>query len=45
LLLPVLPAPPEAGDVVIDDHSQNYVVGAAEQSALGWRLLVRQIAA
>jgi hypothetical protein len=45
LLLPALPVSPQAGDVVIDDSSQNYVVGAAEQSALGWRLLVRQIAA
>jgi hypothetical protein len=45
LLLPALPVSPQAGDVVMDDHSQNYVVDAAEQSALGWRLLVRQIAA
>jgi len=45
LLLPSLPASPQVGDVVIDDNAQNYVVGAAEQSALGWRLQVRQIAA
>jgi hypothetical protein len=45
LLLPALPVSPQAGDVVIDDSSQNYVVGAAEQSALGWRLQVRQTAA
>jgi hypothetical protein len=45
LLLPNLPASPQVGDVVTDDASMHYVVGAAEQSALGWRLMVRQIAA
>jgi hypothetical protein len=45
LLLPALPATPQVGDVVIDDASMTYMVGAAEQSALGWRLLVRQVAA
>ncbi len=45
LLLPALLASPQVGDVVIDDASMTYMVGAAEQSALGWRLLVRQVAA
>jgi hypothetical protein len=45
LLLPAVPASPQVGDVVIDDASASYVVGASEQSALGWRLAVRQIAA
>jgi hypothetical protein len=32
-------------DVVTDDFCSTYVVTAAEQSELGWRLLVRQIGA
>jgi hypothetical protein len=45
LLLPALPATPQVADVVTDDLGATYVVGAAEQSTLGWRLLVRQLAA
>jgi hypothetical protein len=45
LLLPALPAPPQVADVVTDDFCSTYVVTAAEQSELGWRLLVRQIGA
>ena len=45
LLLPVLPAPPQIADVVSDDLGGAYVVGSAEQSALGWRLTVRQVGA
>ncbi len=45
LLLPVLPVSPQVADVVTDDLGATYVIGAAEQSTLGWRLLVRQLAA
>ena len=43
VLLPRLPVPPQVADVVTDDAGSVYVVGAAEQNTLGWRLLVRQI--
>ena len=46
LLLPSgLVIAPQVGDVVKDDLQAAYKVGAAEQSALGWRLLVREVAA
>ncbi len=45
LLLPVLPAVPQVADVVSDDLGGVYVVGSAEQSRLGWRLMVRQVGA
>ena len=45
LLPPGLPAVPQVGDVVRDDTHMTYVVGAAEQTVLGWRLLARQVAA
>ena len=45
ILLPVLPVAPHAADVITDDLGSTYVIGAAEQSSLGWRLLVRQLAA
>lgn len=45
ILLPVLPTAPHVADVITDDLGATYVVGAAEESSLGWRLLVRQLAA
>jgi hypothetical protein len=45
ILLPALPVPIEVADVVSDECGGTYVVSAAEQSTLGWRLLVRQIGA
>jgi hypothetical protein len=45
LLLPVLPVDLMVADVVTDDLGGNYVVGSAEQSSLGWRVLVRQLGA
>ena len=45
LLLPRLPLALEVGDVVTDDLHRSYVIGAAEQSDLGWRINVRQVAA
>jgi hypothetical protein len=35
----------QVADVVTDDLGGNYVVGSAEQSSLGWRVLVRQLGA
>ena len=45
ILLPALPVAPHVADVVEDDLGATYVIGAAEQSSLGWRLFVRQLAA
>jgi hypothetical protein len=45
ILLPALPVAPLVADVITDDLGATYVVAAAEQSLLGWRLLVRQIGA
>jgi len=45
LLLPGLPVDIQVADVVTDDLGGNYVVGSAEQSSLGWRVLVRQLGA
>jgi hypothetical protein len=45
LLLPLLPLGLQVADVVTDDLGGNYVVGSAEQSSLGWRVLVRQLGA
>ncbi len=45
ILLPMLPTAPHVADVLTDDLGATYVIGAAEESSLGWRLLVRQLAA
>jgi hypothetical protein len=45
ILLPILPAAPHVADVITDDLGATYVIGTAEESSLGWRLLVRQLAA
>ncbi len=45
LLLPSGIATPQVGDVVNDDLGGVYAVSSAEQGALGWRLLVRQVGA
>jgi hypothetical protein len=45
VLLPALPVAPHVADVITDDLGETYVIGVAEQSSLGWRLLVRQLAA
>jgi hypothetical protein len=44
LLLPRLPARVLAGDVVTDDLGRTFLTASAEQSDLGWRLNVRQVA-
>lgn len=45
LILPILPAvvvPPRPADLMSDDLGLAWVVNAVEQTALGWRLFVRQ---
>jgi hypothetical protein len=44
VLLPALPVAPQIADIVTDDTGRIFVVGAAEQSDLGWRLVVREVA-
>jgi hypothetical protein len=44
-LLPVPPLMPEVADVVGDDTGRVFVVGAAEQSTMGVRLSLREVAA
>jgi hypothetical protein len=44
LLLPSLPVDVLVGDVVTDDLGRNFLTASAEQSDLGWRLVVRQVA-
>jgi hypothetical protein len=45
LLLPTLPAEILVGDVVRDDLGRSFLVASAEFSELGWRMIVRQVAA
>lgn len=45
ILLPPLPLAIVAGDLLRDDMGNRFAVGAAEQTDLGWRLAVRQLAA
>jgi hypothetical protein len=44
VLLPTLPATPQVADIVTDDQDNIFSVAAAEETDLGWRLIVRQIA-
>jgi hypothetical protein len=44
-VLPPLPSGLRIGDVLVDGFGQNFAVTATEQSSLGWRLLLRQVAA
>lgn len=44
LLLPALPADLLVGDVASDDVGRSFLVASAEQSDLGWRLTMRQVA-
>jgi hypothetical protein len=43
-MLPVLPVALRGADLISDDLGRSYVVSMAEQSALGWRLIVKQAA-
>lgn len=42
VLLPVLPVEPRSADLLIGEDGTRLVVGAAEGTAEGWRLLARQ---
>jgi hypothetical protein len=44
IMLPGLPAGPRAADIVTDDMGRHFVIGAAEQSEVGWRLTAREVA-
>ena len=44
LLLPSLPENVLVGDVVSDDIGRTFLVATAEQSDLGWRMIVKQVA-
>ena len=42
ILLPATPVPLAGADLVTDDRGVSYVVGSAELTALGWRILAKQ---
>jgi hypothetical protein len=44
MLLPETPVALRAADLVRDDLGRTYVVGTAEYTALGWRILAKQAA-
>jgi hypothetical protein len=44
LLLPQLPAAILVGDIVTDDTGRTFLVASAEQSDLGWRMTIKQVA-
>ena len=44
VLLPCLPVQLRTGDLVVDDLDRTFVAGVVEESALGWRLVVRAAA-
>jgi hypothetical protein len=44
VLLPALPADPQVADTMTDDLGRTFATAAAEETELGWRLIVRQIA-
>ena len=44
LLLPALPVVILVGDVITDDQGRSFLTAAAEQSDLGWRIGLRQVA-
>jgi len=44
VLLPSLPADPQVADAISDDLGRTFAIAAADETELGWRLIVRQIA-
>jgi hypothetical protein len=44
IILPRLPCDPQAADIISDDMGRTFATAAAEETELGWRLTVRQIA-
>jgi hypothetical protein len=46
VLLPIsITSIPRTSDIITDDEGQRFVVNSAEQSFMGWRLLVQEVAA
>jgi hypothetical protein len=45
VLLPHLPTQICVGDVVADDTGRTFLIAAAEQSDMGWRIIARQVTA
>ena len=45
VLLPRLPVEVIVGDVIADDLGRSFLVAAAEESDMGWRIIARQVAA
>ena len=44
VLLPTTPALLRPADLITDDTGKSYVIGSAELTALGWRILAKQAA-
>jgi hypothetical protein len=44
VVLPQLPCDPQVADIITDDIGRTFTTAAAEETELGWRLIVRQIA-
>ena len=42
VLLPTTPAQILPADLITDDEGKSYVVGSAEHTSLGWRILAKQ---
>ena len=42
ILLPATPAALLAADIITDDIGKSYVIGSAELTSLGWRILAKQ---
>ena len=42
VLLPSTPAALRSADLITDDAGNSYVIGSAEATALGWRILAKQ---
>lgn len=42
ILLPITPVTLRAADLIADDIGKSYVIGSAELTALGWRILAKQ---
>ncbi len=44
ILLPMTPVLLRPSDIVQDDQGRSYIIGTAEQTDLGWRILAKQAA-
>ena len=45
LLPPSLPVAPRTSDIFVDDVNRRFVISSAEQSFMGWRCMVQEVAA